>query len=95
MKQITDISQLKQGDQIWSIDALSGQLYVLEFLCLHPWKKDQSIFLSISGEPQPCFYNARLTVEKWFIYDASDECRQAYKQHLIEWHQNELAILKA
>ena len=61
MEKITKIEQLKAGDKIWTINRFTGDVDIMEFVCIHPHNPAYSIFLNENYDGMPKFYNQRLT----------------------------------
>ena len=68
MKEITNISQLNKGDKIWRIQN-DTHIEIIEFLCIHPYCPEYSLFIDSSKDGMPKFYNKRLETSKWYLYD--------------------------
>ena len=62
-------SELKEGDKIWSIKR-TGEFEILEFVkTLDAPVETYSIFLNMSKDGIPKFYEGRLKDEKWYRYE--------------------------
>lgn len=90
MEKITNISQLKKGDKIWTINPFSGAVAILEFVCIHPHNKNYSIFLNENYDGMPKFYNKNLTDRHYERYDSSKECWERIHAKEIEWHERRI-----
>lgn len=90
MERITDISQLKKGDKIFSI-ADNGELTFIEFLCVHPHNPYYSLFLDIKQDGMPKFYNHNLQFYQWYRYDNNIKDEDILKMQieiLSNWIKN-------
>ena len=92
MERITDISQLKAGDKIVSINGFDGRPKILEFVCIHPHNPEYSVFLNETYDGAPKFYNKRIQEEKWFRYD-SDAWNEIHQME-IAWHKKRIKDLE-
>ena len=68
MKRITDISELKQGDKIWRVKN-DIDIEIIEFLCVHPYNKEYSLFINMNKDGMPKFYNRRLQDSEYYLYE--------------------------
>ena len=68
MKIITDIHQLQKGDKICRIKN-DITIEIIEFLCIHPYNSEYSLFIDYNKDGMPKFYNKRLEESKWYLYD--------------------------
>ena len=68
---VHSFSELKAGEQIWSITH-SGTVEIIEFVKTFdkPLEK-YAIFLNMSKDGIPKFYEDRLKNEKWYKYDGN------------------------
>lgn len=71
MKKITSISELKKGDKIAHVFG-NGNYEIIEFLCIHPYNKEYSLFLNQNKDGMPKFYNNRLKGEDWYLYTSDN-----------------------
>ena len=66
---VNSFSELKEGDKIWSIKR-TGEFEILEFVkTLDAPVETYSIFLNMSKDGIPKFYEGRLKDEKWYRYE--------------------------
>ena len=66
---VNSFSELKEGDKIWSIKR-TGEFEILEFVkTLDAPVEAYSIFLNMSKDGIPKFYEGRLKDEKWYRYE--------------------------
>lgn len=68
MKKITNILELKKGDKIWRIKN-NISVEIIEFLCIHPYNNNYSIFLDCNKDGMPKFYNKRLEDSIYYLYE--------------------------
>ena len=94
MEKITNISQLKKGDKIWTINPFSGAVNILEFVCIHPHNKDYSIFLNENHDGMPKFYNKHLADGDYERYNSSKECWKRIHTKEIEWHEMRIQSIR-
>ena len=68
---VHSFSELKAGEQIWSISR-NGTVEIIEFVktCDKPLEK-YAIFLNMSKDGMPKFYEDRLKNEKWYKYEGN------------------------
>ena len=68
---VYSFSELKAGEQIWSITH-SGTVEIVEFVKTFDKPLDKfAIFLNMSKDGIPKFYEGRLKNEKWYKYDGN------------------------
>ena len=91
MEKITDIRQLKKGDKIWTINRFSGEVEVLEFVCIHPHNEEYSIFLDKNYDAIPKFYNKNLADDDYERYDGSQKYwKERIYPKRIAWHERKI-----
>ena len=73
MKRITNISQLKPGNKIFTVN-YNGSLEILEFREIHPNNDNYSLFLNENQDGMQKFFNKTLEDREYYLYDNSDEC---------------------
>lgn len=73
MKRITNISQLKPGNKIFTVNH-DGSLEILEFREIHPHNDKYSLFLNENQDGKHKFFNKTLEDREYYLYDDSDEC---------------------
>ena len=84
MKRITNINQLKPGDEIFTVNH-DGSLKILEFREIHPHHDGYSLFLNNNKDGMHKFYNKTLENEEYYLYDDGDECwKFIYKRKIAE-----------
>lgn len=86
MKRITNISQLKPGNKIFTVNR-DGLLEILEFRELHPHSDGYSLFLNENNDGMRKFYNKTLENKnrEYYLYDDSDECwKFIYEREIAE-----------
>lgn len=84
MKRITNISQLKPGNKIFTVNH-DGSLEILEFREIHPHHNGYSLFLNENKDGMHKFYNKTLEDKEYYLYDDSDECwKFIYKREIAE-----------
>ena len=68
---VYSFSELKSGEQIWSISR-NGTVEIIEFVKTFdkPLEK-YAIFLDMSKDGMPKFYENRLKDEKWYKYEGN------------------------
>ena len=68
----------------------------IEFLCIHPYNEEYSLFLNQNKDGMPKFYNKRLKDEEWYLYDRKDNFNEEIDMRieLLNKHINELKSLK-
>ena len=68
---VHSFSELKSGEQIWSISR-NGTVEIIEFVKTFdkPLEK-YAIFLNMSKDGMPKFYEDRLKNEKWYKYEGN------------------------
>lgn len=71
MKRITSITELKRGNKIVRVNH-NGEYEIIEFLSIHPYNEEYSLFLNQNKDGMPKFYNKRLKDEEWYLYDRKD-----------------------
>lgn len=89
MKKITNILELKKGDKIWRIKN-NISVEIIEFLCIHPYNNNYSIFLDCNKDGMPKFYNKNLENSDYYLYDKdSREDMQSERVKKLElWLKN-------
>ncbi len=94
-EKITDIHQLKKGDKIWTIDRFSGDVKILEFVCIHPHDVEYSIFLNETYDGIPKFYNKNLANGN---YERYDDSAKFWKERIyparISWFENKIQNIR-
>ena len=81
MERVICISQLQKGSRLVSVH-LYG-IEVLEFICLNPHNEQYSVFLNQNYDGVPKFFNARLEVEKWYLFhDTPEEWEAIYNMRI-------------
>lgn len=84
MKRITNISQLKPGNKIFTVNH-DGSHEILEFREIHPHHDGYSLFLNENQDGMHKFYNKTLEDKEYYLYDDSDECwKFIYKRRIAE-----------
>lgn len=84
MKRITNISQLKPGNKIFTVNH-DGTTEILEFREIHPHHDGYSLFLNENKDGMHKFYNKTLEDKEYYLYDDSDECwKFIYKREIAE-----------
>ena len=84
MKRITNISQLKPGNKIFTVNH-DGSHEILEFREIHPHHDGYSLFLNENKDGMHKFYNKTLEDKEYYLYDDSDECwKFIYKREIAE-----------
>lgn len=73
MKRITNISQLKPGNKIFTVNH-DGTTEILEFREIHPHHDGYSLFLNENKDGMHKFYNKTLEEKEYYLYDGSDDC---------------------
>lgn len=82
MKRITDVSQLKKGDIIVSVQA--NREVRREFLCVHPHNDKYSLFLDELQDGCPKFYNDNLKIKEWYLFTNSKEENKELNAMIVE-----------
>ena len=68
---VNSFSELKPGEKIWSIKRF-GLFEILEFVKTFDAPNEKySLFLNMSNDGVPKFYEGRLKDEKWYRYEDS------------------------
>ena len=84
MKIITNISQLKPGNKIFTVNR-DGSLEILEFREIHPNNNEYSLFLNENQDGRHKFFNKHLEDREYYLYDGSDECwKFIYEREIAE-----------
>jgi len=86
MERITDIKELKPGQQIWHINQMTGNFEIMEFVCIHPHNEAYSVFLNQNYDGMPKFYNKNLENEAYYPYDGSASCWDNIYNAQKDWH---------
>ena len=73
MKRITNISQLKPGNKVFTVNR-DGSLEILEFREIHPNNDNYSLFLNENQDGMHKFFNKTLEDREYYLYDNSDKC---------------------
>lgn len=101
---VNSFSELKKGQKIWSINR-NGMFEIIEFvMTIDSTLEKYSIFLNMSKDGMPKFYEGRLKDEKWYMYTDNpttwyhiysaqvkyyEEQARKYKE-VAEWKKNEI-----
>ena len=95
MKRITSVTELKKGDKIVRVTHL-GEYEIIEFLCIHPYNEEYSLFLNQNKDGMPKFYNDRLKGEEWYLYDRKNDFNEVIDMRieLLNRHIEKLKTLK-
>jgi hypothetical protein len=95
MKRITSVTELKKGDKIVRVTHL-GEYEIIEFLCIHPYNEEYSLFLNQNKDGMPKFYNGRLKGEEWYLYDRKNDFNEVIDMRieLLNKHIEKLKTLK-
>lgn len=93
MKRIIDITQLHPGDKI--VRVFEDDVQILEFVCLNPHNELYSIMLNQNCDGTRKFYNLWLPVEKWFLYEGSDDDWLEIIDMQIEAYKRDIERLQA
>lgn len=88
MKRITDVSQLKKGDIIVSVQA--NREVRREFLCVHPHNDKYSLFLNELQDGCPKFYNENLKLKEWYLFTNSKEEWKELNAMMVEELKKEI-----
>lgn len=84
MKRITNISQLKPGNKIFTVN-YNGSLEILEFREIHPNNDNYSLFLDENQDGMHKFFNKTLEDREYYLYDNSNECwKFIYEREIAE-----------
>lgn len=84
MKRITNISQLKPGNKVFTVNR-DGSLEILEFREIHPNNDNYSLFLNENQDGTHKFFNKTLEDREYYLYDNSDECwKFIYEREIAE-----------
>lgn len=84
MKRITNISQLKPGNKVFTVNR-DGSLEILEFRRIHPHDDNYSLFLNENQDGRHKFFNKTLEDREYYLYDGSDECWNfIYERNIAE-----------
>lgn len=86
MKRITNISQLKPGNKIFTVNC-NGSLEILEFREIHPNNDNYSLFLTENQNGMHKFFNKTLEDREYYLYDNSDECWKFIYEREIAVHK--------
>ena len=95
MKRITSITELQRGNKIVRVRH-NGEYEIIEFLCIHPYNEEYSLFINQNKDGMPKFYNKRLKGEEWYLYDGKDNFNEVIDMRieLLNKHINKLKSLK-
>ena len=86
MKRITNISQLKSGNKIFTVNH-DGSHEILEFREIHPHHDGYSLFLNENKDGMHKFYNKTLEDNEYYLYDDSNECWKFIYEREIAKHK--------
>ena len=87
MKRITNISQLKPGNKIFTVN-YDGSLKILEFREIHPNNDNYSLFLDENQDGMHKFFNKTLEDREYYLYDNSNECWKFIYEREIAEHKS-------
>ena len=87
MKRITNISQLKPGNKIFTVNR-DGSLEILEFREIHPNNDNYSLFLNENQDGMHKFFNKTLEDREYYLYDNSNECWKFIYEREIAEHKS-------
>ena len=95
MKRITSITELNKGDKIVRVHH-NGEYEIIEFLCIHPYNEEYSLFLNQNKDGMPKFYNGRLKGEEWYLYNRNNNFNEVIDMRieLLNRHIEKLKTLK-
>ena len=86
---VRSFSELKSGEQIWSIGR-NGTVEIIEFVKTFdkPLEK-YAIFLNMSKDGMPKFYENRLKDEKWYKYEGNATTWYHIYSAQVRFHEDE------
>lgn len=93
MKRITNISQLKPGNKIFTVN-YNGSLEILEFREIHPNNDNYSLFLDENQDGMHKFFNKTLEDREYYLYDNSNECWKFIYEREIAEHKSIIASIE-
>ena len=93
MKRITNISQLKPGNRIFTVNR-DGSLEILEFREIHPNNDKYSLFLNENQDGIRKFFNKTLEDREYYLYDNSDECWKFIYEREIAEHKRLISSIE-
>lgn len=93
MKRITNISQLKPGNKIFTVN-YNGSLEILEFREIHPNNDNYSLFLNENQDGMHKFFNKALEDREYYLYDNSDECWKFIYEREIAEHKSFISSIE-
>lgn len=85
-ERITNISQLKKGDKIWTIKGDEWQ--ILEYVEMHPHNDSYALMMNMNKDC-PKFYLKDLETYEWYRYDGTPACWRDIWNAEREYHLKE------
>lgn len=93
MKRITNISQLKPGNKIFTVN-YNGSLEILEFREIHPNNDNYSLFLDENQDGMHKLFNKTLEDREYYLYNNSNECWKFIYEREIAEHKSIIASIE-